>query len=117
MKKGTKKGSRQIEDGLLLVVSTQIYGKTVRSLIDSGVTRCFATPSCVIAIGLKGIPCHIFLELGNGAKYLLKGYVTDVPMVTARLMVKVGLTLTNLLHDVDLVLAINCVQLVNPVVD
>ena len=30
---------------------------------------------------------------------------------------KVGLTVTNLLHEVDLVLGVNWLQLVNPVVD
>ena len=38
-------------------------------------------------------------------------------MVTAGLTVKIGLTVTNLLHEVDLVLGINWLQLVNPVVD
>ena len=38
-------------------------------------------------------------------------------MVTAGLTVKIGLTATNLLHEVDLVLGINWLQLVNPVVD
>ena len=59
----------------------------------------------------------MFLELGNGQKYLSRGYVPDVPIVTARLTVKIGLTVTNLLHDVDLVLGINWLQLVNLVVD
>ena len=31
--------------------------------------------------------------------------------------VKVGLTVTNLLHDVDLVLGINWLQMVNPLVE
>ena len=38
-------------------------------------------------------------------------------LVTARLTVKVGLIVTNLLHEVDLVLGMNWLQLVNPVVD
>ena len=45
-----------------------------------------------------------FLELGNGQKYLSRGYVPEVPVVTGGLTVRVGLTVTNLLHDVDLVL-------------
>ena len=40
-----KTKSRNIEDGLLMVVATRIYGKTVRALIDSGATRCFVTPA------------------------------------------------------------------------
>ena len=68
-------------------------------------------------VGLKGIPRDVFLELRNGEKYLSRGYVPDVPIATAGLTVKIGLTVTNLLHKVDLVLGINWLQLVNPVVD
>ena len=89
----------------------------MRALIDSGATRCFVTPACVKAVGLKGTPRDIFLELGNGEKYLSRGYVPDVPIVTVGLTVKVGLTVTTLLHEVDLVLGINWLQSVNPVVD
>ena len=46
-----QKKERQVEDGLLLVVSASIYGKPVRALIDSGATRCFVTPTCVAAVG------------------------------------------------------------------
>ena len=104
-------------DGLLLVVPTQIYGKTVKTLIDSWATRCFVTPSCVAKVGLKGIPQDVFLELGNGQKYLSRGCVPDVPIATAGLVTKMDLTVTNLLHEVDLVLGMNWLQLVNPVVD
>ena len=60
-----------------------------------------------ILVGLKCIPHDMFLELRNGEKYLSKMYVPDVPMVSKRLTVNVGLTITNLLHDVNLVLGIN----------
>ena len=86
-------------------------------MIDSGATKCFVTPTCVTAIGLKGTPSDIFLELGNGEKYLSRGYVPEVPVVTAGLIVKVGLTVTNLLHEVELVLGIKWLQLVKLVVD
>ena len=66
----TQKKERKVEDGLLLVVSALIYGKQERALIDSGATKCFVTPTCVIAVGLKGTPRDVFLELGNGEKYL-----------------------------------------------
>ena len=100
---GTKqqnKISRTIDDGLLLVVLARINGHIVRALIDSGATRCFVTPACVTAVGLKGTPQDVFLELGNGQKYLSRGFVPDAPMVTVGLTVRVGLTVTNLLHDV-----------------
>ena len=38
-------------------------------------------------------------------------------MVTAGLTLKIGLTVTNLPHDVDLVLGINWLQTVNPIGD
>ena len=74
-------------------------------------------PSCVTAIGLKGQPQDTFLELGNGQKFLSRGLVPEVPVVTAGLTVRVGLTVTSLLHEVDLVLGVNWLQLVNLVVD
>ena len=77
----------------------------------------FRYPSCITAVGLKGQPQDTFLELGNGQKFLSRGLVPDVPIVTAGLTVRVGLTLTSLLHKVDLVLGVNWLQLVNPVVD
>ena len=73
--------------------------------------------ACVTIVGLKGTPHDIFLELGNGEKFLSRGYVPDVPVVIADLIVKVGLTINNLLHEVDLVLGINWLQLVNPMAD
>ena len=79
MRKENKKVIRKFEDGLLLVVSTRIYGKEVKSLIDSGATSCFVTPSCVARVGLKGVPRDVCLELGNGEKYLSRGYVPNVP--------------------------------------
>ena len=105
--KRNKKVIRKVEGGLLLVVAAKIYGKPVKALRDSGATRCFATPSCAIVVGLKGIPRNIFLKLGNEEKHLSWGYVSDVPVVTTGLTVKIGLTITNLLHEVDLVLGIN----------
>ena len=107
MGKENKKIIRKFEYGLPLVVPARIYGKPVKALIDSGATRCFVTPSCVTAVGLKGIPRDIFLELVNGEKYLSRRYVPNVPVVTAGLTVKIGLTVTNLPHEVDLVLGIN----------
>ena len=50
-------------------------------------------------------------------KFLSRGFVPDVPVVTANLTVRMGLTITSLLHEVDLVLGINWLQLVSPVID
>ena len=105
--KRKKNSVRKLEDGLLLVVPARIYGKVVKALINSGATRCFVTPSYVARVGLKGIPRDMFLELGNGEKYLSKGYDPDVPIAIVGLTIKIGLFVTNLLHEVDLVLGIN----------
>ena len=98
---------RKVEDGLLTVVAMRIYRKIALALIDSSTTKCFVTPACMTAIGLKGKPRDVFLELGNGEQLLSRGYVLDVPVVTTGLTVKVGLTITNLLHKVYIVLGIN----------
>ena len=74
---------RRIEDGLLLVVSTKIYGHTVKALIDRGATSCFVTPACVTTCGLKAKPRDVFLELGNGEKFLSRGFIPNVPVVAA----------------------------------
>ena len=98
---------RFVDDGLLLVVTARINGHAVRALIDSGATRCFVTPVCVTIVGLMGKPQDTFLELGNGQKFLSRGFVLDVLVATIGLTVRVGLTVTSLLHEVDLVLGIN----------
>ena len=115
--KENKKVIRTIDDGLLMVVSASIYGRKIRTLIDSEATRCFVSPACVATCGLKGVPRDVFLELGNGEKILSRGYILDVPVVIAGLTVKTGLSVTDLLHDVDLVLGMNWLKLVNPIVD
>ena len=99
------------------MVSAKIYGQNVKALIDSGATRCFVTPTSVNMCGLKAKPRDVFLELGNGEKFLSRGFIPDVPIVTVGLTVKLGLIVTNLLHEVDLVLGMTWLQLVNPVVD
>ena len=81
---------RTIDDGLRMMISARTYGRKVRSLIDSGATRCFVSPSYVTACGLKGVPRDVFLELRNGEKILSRGYVPDIPVVTADLTVKNG---------------------------
>ena len=62
--KENKNVIRKVEDGLLLVVPARICGKEVKTLIDSGETGCFVTPSCVARVGLKGLPCNVLLNVG-----------------------------------------------------
>ena len=67
--------------------------------------------------GVKAKLPDVFLELGNGEKFLSRGLIPDVPIVTAGLTIKLGLTVTNLLHEVELVLGMTWLQLVNPIVN
>ena len=109
--------NRNIDDGILLVVSARIFGHKVHALIDSGATRCFISSGAVLPLGLKSTSEDTLLELGNGDRILSRGKVNDVPVVTAGLSVKLDLTVTKLLHNVDMVLGINWLQTVNPIID
>ena len=44
---------RTPEDGVLLIVREVIEGKIFKALIDSGATRCFDFPPCVIVTRLN----------------------------------------------------------------
>ena len=58
--KQQNKAPRGIDDGLLLVVTARINGHAVRAMINSGATRCFITPTCVTAVGLRGRSSRCF---------------------------------------------------------
>ena len=47
---------------------------------------------------------NTFLELGDGKKVLSWGRAVDVPVVTSGFTMKTNLTVSNLLHGVDVVL-------------
>ena len=100
-----------------MVVTASVYGHPVRALIDSGATRCFVSSSALLPLGLQTVKDYTFLELGDGQKILSKGRADSVPVVTADVTVRMDLTITSLLHDVDLILGINWLQAVNPLID
>ena len=87
-----------------MVVPARIFGQEVRALIDSGATRCFISPAGVTRCGLSVESHHTFLELGDGKKVLSRGRAVDVPVVTSGYTVKTNLTVSRLLHGVDVVL-------------
>ena len=70
---------RKIEDGRLPGLSIKIYGQNLKALIDNSATRFFVTPTCVTVCGLKAKRRYVFLELGNGEKFLSRGFVPDIP--------------------------------------
>ena len=82
------KNKRKISDGVLVVVSAQIYGHPLQALIDSGATRCFISLSAIIILGLTTTRDYTFLELGDRCKILSKGKVVGVPSLLQTLMFK-----------------------------
>ena len=115
--KRNKKMSREESDGILLVVPVMINGKQFSALIDSGATRCFVTQKCCTIAGLSCMPCDTFLELGNGTTALSRGKVQGAPIVTASVTARMDLTVSHLLHNVDIVLGINWLKHINPLID
>ena len=105
------------EDGILLIVPVKINGKEFSALIDSGATRCFVTRQCCNVAGLSCVPHDTFLELGNGTTALSRGMVQGAPITLASATSRIDLTVSHLLHDVDIVLGINWLKSVNPLID
>ena len=95
---------RAEEDGILLIVPARIFGREVRALIDSGATRNFISPAGMAKCGLSIESHNTFLELGDGKKVLSRGRAVDVPVVTSGYTMRINLTVSNLLHGVDVVL-------------
>ena len=112
-----RKIERVEEDGILLVVPARINGKLFTALIDSGATRCFVTPECSPIVRLSCVPHDTFLELGNGARALSRGMVQGAPITLAGVTTRLDLTISSLLHEVDIVLGINWLKTVNPIID
>ena len=107
---------RAEEDGILLVVPVRIFGHEIRALIDSGAMRNFISPASVTQRGLTIESHNTFLELGDGKKVLSWGRAVDVPIVTSSYSKKTNLTVSNLLHGVDVVLGINWLKEADPLI-
>ena len=75
------------------------------------------TPECSTIAGLSCVPHDTFLELGNGARALSRGMVQGAPITLAGVTTKLDLTVSSLLHEVDIVLGINWLKTVNPIID
>ena len=108
---------REISDGILLVVPVCIHGREYRALIDSGATRSFISPACINETGMKTRKNNMFLEWGNGSKVLSKYEAMDIPVVIAGRTFKIDFTMSDPLHNVDLVLGITWLKEHNPLVD
>ena len=107
---------RSEEDGILLIVPARIFGREIRTLIDSGATRNFISPAGVTQCGLIVESHNTFLELGDGKKVLSRGRAVNVPVVTSGFTMRTNLTVTNLLHGVDLVLGMAWLKVADPLI-
>ena len=114
--KDQPKNPRSQEDGILIVVPARIFGQEVRALIDSGATRCFISPAGVTKCGLNVESHNTFLELGDGKKVLSRGRAVDVPVVTSGYSMKINLTVSRLLHGVDVVLGMTWLKAADPII-
>ena len=99
------------------MVPVRIHGHEYRALIDSGATRSFVSPACITEIGMKTRKNNTLLELGSGSKVLSKFEAMDVLVVIAGRTFKIDFTVSDLLHNVDLVLGIIWLKEHNPLVD
>ena len=108
---------REISDGILLLVLVHIHGHKYRALIDSGATRSFISPACITETGMKTQKNNTFLELGDGFKVLSKFEAMDIPVVIAGHTFKIDFTVSDLLHNVDIVLGLTWLKQHNPLVD
>lgn len=102
---------------MLLVIPARIGGKIFRAFVDSGATRCFVTAEFCVVMGLSCVHHGTFLELGNDQKALSRSMVKDAPITLAGLTTKTNISVSNLLHDVDIVLGVNWLNHVNPLID
>ena len=59
---------RTEDDGILFKIKIQIQGKAYVALIDSGASRCYASPEAVVEWELPGTPELVHLELADGSK-------------------------------------------------
>ena len=107
---------RAEEDGILLIVPAQIFSHEIRALIDSGATRNFISPARVMQCGLRVESHNTFLELGDGKKVLSRGRAVDVLVVTSGYTMRTNLTVSNLLHGVDLVLGMTWLKVADPLI-
>ena len=59
---------------------------------------------------------NTFLELGDGKRVLSRGRAVDVPVVTSGFFMKTNLTVSNLLHGVDVVLGMTWLKEADPLI-
>ena len=94
-----------------------MYGRSYTALIDSGASRCYASPETVDCLDVRCTPELVHLELADGSKIRSTQKIQGVMCTVGKNICKVDFTVTKLLHDVDLVLGMTWLQQWNPLVD
>ena len=108
---------RNSDDGILLIVEGRVFGKTARMLIDSGASRCFVIPGAVFRLGLHSVAEPCMLELADGRKIMTNGKVPAALVQIASSSARVDMTVSPLLHAVDVILGVTWLSSVNPLID
>ena len=108
---------RCIRDGVLLHGPASINGRRLTALIDSGASRCYMSPNTAAQCNLRLEKEMMYLELADGSKIQATQKASNVRCEVGTSVCKVTFTVTQLLHNVDLVLGINWLVQWNPVVD
>ena len=76
----------------------------------------FYFPASVMQCGLTVESHNTFLELRDGRKVLSRGRAVDVPIVTSGYTMRTSLTVTRLLHGVDVVLGMIWLKVADPLI-
>ena len=63
---------RNVDYGVLIVITAAIHGHPVGALISSGATNCYTSYSSVFPLGIQTVKGYTFLELGGGQRILSK---------------------------------------------
>ena len=108
---------RCVSDGVLFRVPARITGRSFTALIDSGASRCYMSPGTAAHCDLKLVEEKLYLELADGSKIQATQKACNVYCHVGKSVCRVDFTVTNLLHNVDLVLRINWLEQWNPVID
>ena len=108
---------RTEDNGILFKIKIQLQGKAYVALIDSGASRCYASPEAVVEWELPGTPELVHLELADGSKIQSTQKIRGVLCTAGRTVCYEDFTVTKLLHGVDVVLGMTWLQRWNPLID
>ena len=101
---------RSEDDKILFKINVHIEGRTYTALVDSGASRCYASPIAVDTWELQYTPELVHLELADGSKIRSTQKVQGVMCIVGQTVCYEDFTVTKLLHGVDIVLGMTWLQ-------